>query len=204
MIRNIIFDVGKVLVSYEPEQMMKNLGYTDEQIQVVKSAMFDNPLWDESDRGIRTMEEYHEGFLKNNLEQKDIIQKAYEHIGDAIELFPYAIEWILKMKKRGYRVYILSNYSEYTFEVTKKKLVFLQLMDGIVFSYEARVGKPDAGIYKKLINEYSLEEKESVFIDDRRENIEAAEKLGIKGIHFLNYEQARDELELYLKANNGM
>lgn len=199
MIRNIIFDVGKVLVSYEPEEMMRKLGYTEEQIQIVNAAMFCNPLWDEADRGLRSCEEYHEAFLNQNPEHKDIIQKAYEHIGDCIELLPHAMDWILEMKQRGYHVYILSNYSEYTFEVTKEKLAFLSLMDGIVFSYKTKMGKPDEGIYKKLISEYFLEEEESVFIDDRKENVESARRIGIESILFNDYNQAKKELDYLLR-----
>ena len=199
MIRNIIFDVGKVLVSYEPEEMMRKLGYTEEQIRIVNAAMFCNPLWDEADRGLRSCEEYHEAFLNQNPEHKDIIQKAYEHIGDCIELLPHAMDWILEMKQRGYHVYILSNYSEYTFEVTKEKLAFLPLMDGIVFSYKTKMGKPDEGIYKKLISEIFLEEEESVFIDDRRENVESARRIGIESILFNDYNQAKKELDYLLR-----
>ena len=199
MIRNIIFDVGKVLVSYEPEEMMRKLGYTEEQTRIVNAAMFCNPLWDEADRGLRSCEEYHEAFLNQNPEHKDIIQKAYEHIGDCIELLPHAMDWILEMKERGYHVYILSNYSEYTFEVTKEKLAFLSLMDGIVFSYKAKMGKPDEGIYKKLISEFFLEEEESVFIDDRRENVESARRIGIESILFNDYNQAQKELDYLLR-----
>ena len=199
MIRNIIFDVGKVLVSYEPEEMMRKLGYTEEQIQIVNAAMFCNPLWDEADRGLRSCEEYHEAFLNQNPEHKDIIQKAYEHIGDCIELLPHAMDWILEMKQRGYHVYILSNYSEYTFEVTKEKLAFLSLMDGILFSYKTKMGKPDEGIYKKLISEYFLEEEESVFIDDRKENVESARRIGIESILFNDYNQAQKELDYLLR-----
>ena len=199
MIRNIIFDVGKVLVSYEPEEMMRKLGYTEEQIRIVNEAMFCNPLWDEADRGLRSCEEYHEAFLNQNPEHKDIIQKAYEHIGDCIELLPHAMDWILEMKERGYHVYILSNYSEYTFEVTKEKLAFLPLMDGIVFSYKTKMGKPDEGINKKLISEFFLEEEESVFIDDRRENVESARRIGIESILFNDYNQAKKELDYLLR-----
>lgn len=198
MIRNIVFDIGKVLVSYEPEEMMCGLGFTEDEIKIVNKAMFENPLWDESDRGLRTTEEFHQAFLDQDREHADLIQKAYEHIGDAIELLPHAMKWILEMKNRGFHVYILSNYAEYTLEVTRDKLEFLPIMDGIVFSYECKMGKPDAGIYKKLISEFFLEEEETVFIDDHIENIQAAEKLGIHGIQFINFAQARGELDTYL------
>lgn len=199
MIRNIIFDVGKVLVSYEPEKMMENIGFTNDEIDIVNAAMFKNPLWDEADKGLRTKDEYHEAFLNNDIEHKELIQKAYGHIGDAIELLPYAVDWILEMKNRGYHVYILSNYSEYTLEVTKSKLKFLPLMDGIVFSYETKMGKPDEDIYKKLISEFFLEESESIFIDDRKENVETAEKLGIRSILFTDIVDSQNRLNRILE-----
>lgn len=60
-----------------------------------------------------------------------------------MELFPYAMEWILDLKARGYHVYILSNYSENMLDQTKDKLKFLPLMDGVVFSYKIKKMKPD-------------------------------------------------------------
>ncbi len=194
MIKNIIFDVGKVLVSYEPEQMMRKLGFTEEEINIVNDAMFCNPLWDESDCGLRSKEEYHQAFLKQNPQHRDIIQKAYDHVGDTIELLSYGLDWIRGLKNRGYKVYILSNYAEYTLEVTRDKLKFIPLMDGIIFSYSVRMGKPDPEIYKRLLSDFNIRAEESVFIDDRKENIDAAEKLGIRGIQFKSYEQADRDL----------
>ena len=127
------------------------------------------------------------------------VGKVHKTVGNTVELFPYAMEWILDLKARGYHVYILSNYSENMLDQTKDKLKFLPLMDGVVFSYKIKKMKPDPEIYEYLCDEYWLEPEESVFIDDRPVNIKGAETCGIHGIVFRSYEQAKKELDEFLK-----
>ena len=110
-------------------------------------------------------------------------------------MLPHAVDWILDMKAQGYHVYILSNYGEYNFEKTKEKMKFLPLMDGAVFSYQCKMIKPNEDIYLHILDEYWLEPEETIFIDDRIENVETARKLGIHGVVFENYEQASAELK---------
>ena len=74
------------------------------------------------------------------------LRKSIKAVGNTVELFPYAMEWILDLKARGYHVYILSNYSENMLDQTKDKLKFLPLMDGVVFSYKIKKMKPDPEI----------------------------------------------------------
>ena len=171
MIRNIIFDVGKVLVSYEPDAYMQRLGISKEKQKKINEAMFQNKLWDTSDQGLGTPDEFLQKFIAGAPELADEITKIHKTVGNTVELFPYAMEWILDLKARGYHVYILSNYSENMLDQTKDKLKFLPLMDGVVFSYKIKKMKPDPEIYEYLCDEYWLEPEESVFIDDRPVNI---------------------------------
>ena len=177
MIRNIIFDVGKVLVSYEPDAYMQRLGISKEKQKKINEAMFQNKLWDTSDQGLGTPDEFLQKFIAGAPELADEITKIHKTVGNTVELFPYAMEWILDLKARGYHVYILSNYSENMLDQTKDKLKFLPLMDGVVFSYKIKKIKPDPEIYEYLCDEYWLEPEESVFIDDRPVNIKGAETL---------------------------
>ena len=179
MIRNIIFDVGKVLVSYEPDAYMQRLGISKEKQKKINEAMFQNKLWDTSDQGLGTPDEFLQKFIAGAPELADEITKIHKTVGNTVELFPYAMEWILDLKARGYHVYILSNYSENMLDQTKDKLKFLPLMDGVVFSYKIKKMKPDPEIYEYLCDEYWLEPEESVFIDDRPVNIKGAETCGI-------------------------
>lgn len=198
MIKNIIFDVGKVLVSYEPEAYMQSLGFDAETRKRIHTAVFENPLWDESDQGLRTTEEFLKAFTANAPELADEIRLVHTTVGGTIELLPYALEWITDLKERGYSVYILSNYSENMLNQTRDKLKFLPLVDGAVFSYALKLLKPDAAIYDYICDTFRLKPEESVFIDDRPENIEGAEKKGIHGIVFCSYEQGKNELEKLL------
>ncbi len=198
MIRNIIFDVGKVLVSYEPEEYMKRLGFSRETRKRINEAMFENPLWDESDQGLRTTEGFLQAFTENAPELSEEIRLVHTTVGETIELLPYALDWITDLKERGYHVYILSNYSENMFEQTEGKLKFLPLVDGAVFSHEIKLLKPDAAIYDYLCSTYGLVPEESVFLDDRPVNIEGAQKRGIHGIVFCDYKQGKNELEKLL------
>lgn len=195
MIKNIIFDVGKVLVSYEPDEYMKSMGLADEVRAAINGAMFENKLWDMSDQGLFTPDECLEKFIAGAPQYEAEIRQVHATVGGTIELLPYVMEWLKDLKDRGYKLYILSNYSENMMNQTKHKLEFLTLTDGAVFSYECKLMKPSAKIYELLCQKYDLNCSECVFIDDRLENVQGAQNNGIVGIHFKDYKQAKDELE---------
>ena len=92
MIKNIIFDVGKVLVEYDPDGMMKKLGFDEETLQTVNQAVFQNELWNESDRGVLSPEELLEAFIANNPAYEKEIRQVIDAVGDTISLMPYAVE----------------------------------------------------------------------------------------------------------------
>ena len=80
---------------------------------------------------------------------------------------------------------------------------FLPYMDGTLFSYVYKMAKPDREIYEKLCTMYQLNPRETVFFDDREDNIAGAGGCGIHGILFQNHEQAKKDLETLLKRENG-
>lgn len=199
MIRNIIFDVGKVLVAYEPDAFMERMGLDAGTRKRMNEAMFEHQLWLDCDQGLRSPGEFLQAFMENAPELAETVRKVYESVGGTVELFDYALGWIQELKDRGYRVYILSNYSENMFLQTEHKLEFLPLTDGAVFSYKVKLLKPDPAIYRYLCAKYDLNPQESVFIDDRPENARGAEVVGIHGICFQDYEQAKHELDTLLR-----
>ena len=202
MIRNIVFDVGKVLVSYEPDAYMDSLGLDAGAKARLNAAVFENPLWDASDQGLGTPEELLEQFILGDVELEDQIRYLYGTVGNTVELMPYALEWIRELKEQGYGVYILSNYSENMLNQTREKLLFLRLVDGVVVSYRIKLLKPDPGIYRYLYDAYSLNPRECVFLDDRPENIRGAQGTGMHGIVFRDYASAKRELLDFLRDSN--
>lgn len=201
MIKNIVFDVGKVLVSFEPEQMLEKLGYDENVRKNVMKAVFSNPLWRENDRGVLSTEELTDAFVANAPEYELQIREAFAKVGDTIELMPYAMEWLEELKTQGYHLYVLSNYGEYTYQKTEHKLTFLSLMDGAIFSFRYQTIKPEREIYERLLQEFGLKAEESVFLDDCPENVEAAKEAGFYGIQFRDYKQAKAELNQVLQES---
>ena len=198
MIRNIIFDIGKVLVSYEPDAYMDRLGLDEKAKAAINQAMFQNKLWDESDQGLGTPEELLQKFIAGAPEYAEEITKIHQTVGETVELMPYAMEWILDLKARGYHTYYLSNYGERIRREASKELSFLSHMDGGIMSYTVHLAKPDPAIYQTLLDRYGLKAEECVFLDDTVRNVEAAQALGIAGIVVTSQEQAKKELETLL------
>lgn len=194
MIKNIIFDVGKVLVEYAWEPVMERLGITGEDMEQVADATVRSELWNEFDRSRISDEELLRGFLAQAPEQEKNIRLFWEHVADTITCFPYSESWVQGFKDKGYGCYILSNYARRTYARTRKELSFEEKMDGALFSFQVQQIKPEPEIYRTLLSRFHLKAEECVFLDDNRANVEAAQKLGIHGIVFITKEAADREL----------
>lgn len=195
MIQNIIFDVGNVLVEYSWERMLKALHITGEAYDAVAKATALSPMWNELDRSLLSDEEILQGFIKNAPEYEREIRLVWDNIPESIHCYDYSVEWVRKFRKKGYKTYILSNYSKRGYEVTKQELPFVADMDGVLFSYEVKLVKPEPEIYQTLLEKFQLKSEECVFLDDNEKNVIAAREAGIHAIHFKSKEQAEEELE---------
>lgn len=194
MIRNIIFDVGNVLVEYSWERMLEALHITGKAYDAVAKATALSPMWNELDRSLLSDEEILQGFINNAPEYEREIRLVWDNIPESIHCYDYSVEWVRKFRKKGYKTYILSNYSKRGYEVTKQELPFVADMDGVLFSYEVKLVKPEPEIYQTLLEKFQLKPEECVFLDDNEKNIIAAREAGIHAIHFKNKEQAEEEL----------
>lgn len=196
MIKNIVLDVGRVLVAWQPSELMKTLGFSDETIEILTEALFTSGVWNETDRGVLSDEAFLELAVSKAPEYKREILLFWNNVDKAIWQLSYVKEWIGAMKKAGYRIYILSNYGSWTYEKTKADaLNFLEYVDGAIFSYEVKMIKPDAGIFHALFEKYGLQPEECVFLDDLAANIEGAKAVGMHGIVFTGLADALAELE---------
>lgn len=195
MIRNIVFDVGNVLVEYSWERMLQALHITGEAYDAVAKATALSPMWNELDRSLLSDEEILEGFIKNAPEYEKEIRLVWDNISESVHCYDYSVEWVQKFKKKGYQTYILSNYSKHGYELTRQELPFVEDMDGVLFSYEVKLVKPEPESYQTLLNKFQLKPEECVFMDDNEKNVIAAREAGIHAIHFKNKEQAEAELE---------
>ena len=183
MIKNLIFDMGNVLLSYEPDSYAGKL-CSKEAAPVILKELFRGPDWSKQDLGlvgkkelyelvsVRVPEEFHPDLWNAILRWSDLMRPL-----------PGAQEFIRKMKERGFRLFVLSN-AGLDFHEYFPKRYDTGLFDGIVVSCDLNVTKPDPRIYRHLLSEYGLTPEECVFADDLPENVAGAEKEGIHGFLF--------------------
>ena len=198
MIKNIIFDVGDVLLEYRWKDMLKDYGLPDDEAYKVGNLMFNDNLWHEFDLANMTRDEIVGQYLKNYPDYAEVMQWIMTH-GELMHVKREDVwEKAQKLKEKGYGIYILSNYSQELFEKHTKDAPFISLADGVVVSYQIHITKPDEKIYRYLLDKYNLKAEECIFFDDREENTEAARKLGIEAITVTSKEFLLDELDKLL------
>lgn len=198
-IKNIVFDIGMVLIDFHWEKTMRELGFSDEAVATLRVNMMQHPIYNELDRNVMTEEEVVREFKKMSPGYTKEIDMYFSNLDKLVTDFPRSEEWVKGLKERGYKVYLLSNYPERSFKMHWEHYSFAPYVDGKVVSYECKITKPDIGIYNLLCERYGINPRESVFLDDRVDNIEAAKGLGFYGIVVKNQEQAMGELEQLLK-----
>ena len=190
MIKNIIFDMGNVLVDFCWEKAFKDKGIDGDMLERVANATVRDRDWDEFDLANITHEEIIQNFIDNDPEIENEIRIATSSIGDMIKKKSYAEELILSFQRAGYKVYVLSNMSPQAFAQAGDDLKCAELADGRLFSCDCHIVKPDIKIYELLLSKFNLVAEESVFLDDKIENISAGESCGIKGIVFKELKDA--------------
>lgn len=177
--KNIVFDLGGVVFMRDPKKCTEDFLRF---FSFVRNEVMPH-FWNEYDRGTRSFEEVKEDLRQwNNCEMakvEEYLQLAIDK-QEPIEATERLIE---ELKEAGYKLYVLSNMSK-EFIAFLRQVPVYRNFDGEVVSCEEGVCKPEEGIYRLLLDRYALEPHETIFIDDRKENVEAAEKVGIEGFWF--------------------
>lgn len=194
-VNTIIFDLGKVLVDYDWKKYLKSLHYDEASIQAVGDAMFASKDWVEADRGVRNEEEILQSFIDNDPEYEKEIRNAFEDMGFTIHTFSYTRTWLKYLKKRGYKIYYLSNFSKPLYDRCKEELSFLDLMDGGYMSWQVKMLKPEPEFYQKLLKDFKIDPAKAVFLDDVLDNIAEARIQGINAVHFKGKKEAVQTLQ---------
>ena len=197
MIKNVIFDVGFVLVDFRWRDLMKDLEIPKEIQEKFAKTVFGSHWWNELDRGVLDEDEVVNNLREDNSPYYEEFDLIWSNRDKIVEPFDYAVGMIEDLKAKGLKVYLLSNYpkSLFTMHTECGRFPFIDKVDGKVVSGFVQLVKPDREIYEYLLKEYDLKADECVFIDDREENVDAAKEIGINGIWFWNYEQMMGELQ---------
>ena len=197
-IKNIIFDLGGVLIDWNPDYVFLKV-FKGDKLKLKefyeKVCTFE---WNENQDAGYPLDKATEDRIKIFPEYEDQIRMYYgkweEMIGGEIKEVVTILKNIVRENK--FRVFALTNWSAETFPIALKKFDFLHLFEGIVVSGTEKTRKPFSDIYEIILNRYNLIATESIFIDDNIRNIKAANKFGIKTIHFKDPLQLKTDLKI--------
>lgn len=200
--KNIIFDIGMVLVDFHWRTTMQKLGIPENVIDTLDRNMVNHPLWNHFDLDDIPESELIQKFKELSPECSEYIDLFMNNLDDVVDMFPDADKWLKSLKDRGYHVYLLSNYPRRLFALHTPRFHFLPYTDGRVVSYECHITKPDERIYQRLSSKYNLIPEECIFLDDRQANLDAAEKLGFNTLLVTDPIAVRTELDNILEKEN--
>lgn len=181
MLKNVIFDFGGVVCTFSQDAILDDF-CTGEAHARLKPVLFRS--WQALDEGTADYEEYVAETLKLlDGEDKQIAQRFFREWHRSMRPIPGIWALIGELKARGYGVYLLSNASTW-FAGHLDDYPILRLFDGRLISAPEKMAKPEERIYRLALERFGLNAAETLFVDDRAENTEAAERVGIAGSVF--------------------
>ena len=184
MIRNIIFDMGNVLLTYDPHYIVSQLTEKDENRQLLQKAIFEAPEWAQLDAGTIEEEKFLalvQSRLPEALHQE--VRTIFEHWHEQMVPIDAAYHLVKELKAAGYHLYLLSNAS-LRFHQYEDHIPAFQLLDGRFISADFHCLKPQRTIYQTFCSHFGVKPEECLFIDDMPANIEGGKAAGIDGIVF--------------------
>ncbi|NRT37176.1 putative hydrolase of the HAD superfamily [Clostridium beijerinckii] len=196
MIKNVIFDLGNVILDFQPKIYVESK-IDEEKVEKIYKCVFQSDEWPMLDRGTICEEDAKRNIINRNTESEELINKVFENWYDILTPIESSVDTLKKLKQKGYKIYYLSNFHLAAFEYINNKYDLFKLFEGGVVSYKEKLLKPEKEIYEKILYRYSLEPGETLFIDDMEQNIEAAIKLGLKGIVLKEPRKLEDELQKF-------
>ncbi len=190
MIKNIVFDIGNVILTFNRDYLLSHF-YQGDEIALLKEKTFFG--WEELDEDAISQEEYN--LRTANALPPHLRDSALAVLNNWEYMMNYnrsIFDLIFELKQKGYKLYIISNMPHHFIERDYKFPIFDQF-DGKVYSAPLKIVKPDERIFKHLLDTYNLKGEECVFIDDMKTNLAGAARFGMHTFHYtFNTKELKD------------
>jgi 2-haloacid dehalogenase len=190
----VAFDLGAVLIDWDPRYLYRSLLPDDAAVDAFLSEV-GFAEWNEALDAGGDWDEAVERLAGRHPARRELIEafrdRWEETLGRPIEP---VVEVVRELVDHGVRTFALSNWSDRTYAIARPRFPFLGWFEGVIVSGEVGVTKPDPRIYRTLLERYGLDPARTVFIDDRRENVAAAERVGIQGLLYVDPPTLRRDL----------
>lgn len=194
MIKAVVFDLGGVLIDWNPRYLYRELLDSEDEIEQFLANVC-TAEWNHSIDLGRPWEDAVAELTAKHPDQQHLIEAYWkrwpEMLGGPIH---ESVDLMMELKARGVPLYALSNWNHETFQMAFQEFPFLRLFNGKIVSGEVKLAKPDPAIYELLLSTFKLNPRELLFIDDRRDNVQTAWDLGFNAVQFLSPRQLEKDL----------
>ena len=197
MIKNIIFDLGNVLLKFHPKEFLLRFTDDNEYIDQFAAKIFRSKLWMELDRGTISLESAKNDFISKYPKEEAFLTLFFDQWMEMLTPIEKNVKILKDLRNLGYQTYILSNFIKETYTFIEKKYSIFPLFDGQIISGFEKTIKPEKAIYELLLSRYNLLPEESLLIDDVLFFLKPAKKLGMKTIWNRPETDLREELKKY-------
>lgn len=184
----VIFDIGNVLLKFEPHTFLRYLFGDAAPLELYHTATFGAPEWLDLDRGSLTQEEASDRLKSRYPNLRLQIDRVFDQWFTMLTPIQPSIDVLYNLHKSGYRVFALSNFHEAAFSYVEQRHAWFGLFHGVTISSRVGANKPEPAIYDALLSDHNLDPASVVFLDDSLANVQGAQQLGIRSIHFTNPE----------------
>ena len=197
---DILLDMGNVLLGWNKDKILQGVSSSKKEYLMLDKAIFQSGLWERLDLGTMSREEL---VLKVVSMIGRTYQKKVEEViwnwPSYIEIFTEVFPVLSEAKKKGHRIFVLSNTSKVFYDLLEEQLSPLkELLDGFVLSCDIKAIKPDLAMFKEILDKYQLNPANCIFLDDIEDNTSAAQKLGIRAYQVKKRSDVVDILKSYI------
>ncbi len=200
MIENIVFDLGNVLINFEPERWLHDTYGEKDGLFLYKEFCL-SPLWEALDLGTKTLDEVEERLCRDFPDKASLIKDCLAGYFGMLTPIPENVEVLQKLAERDLSLFYLTNYHAGAFQYALDHYSWFRLFKGGVCSAHCRLVKPDPAIYRLLCKNMGFSPERALFLDDTVKNTDSAEAEGFHTIVIYKTSNLLKEIELKLQKN---